>query len=253
MNRLKDKVAVITGGGQGIGKATAKLFLDHGAKVMLVDIAESELKATIQEFNTADASYCVSDVSKSHDTKDYVSQTLSAFGKIDIFFNNAGIEGTVTPILEYPEDIFDRIMAVNLKGVWLGFQHVIPKMTDGGSVIITSSVAGLKGFKGLGPYVASKHGEVGIMRTAALEFADRSIRVNSVHPGPVHTRMMRSIEKDISPDNPKEAQKGFETIIPFVRYADPKEIAELVLFLASDESKYITGTTQVIDGGIIIA
>ncbi len=251
MERLKDKVAIITGGAQGIGKATAKLFLDQGAKVMLVDIVEDELKTTVKEFNTQNVAYCIADVSKTKDVLHYVSKTLAKFDAIDIFFNNAGIEGNVFPITDYPEDIFDQIVAVNIKGVWLGCQHVVPKMTDGGSVIITSSVAGLKGFKGLGAYVASKHAEVGIMRTAALEFADRHIRVNSVHPGPVHTRMMRSIEKDISKENPTEAQKGFEAIIPFERYAESREIAELVLFLASDESKYITGTTQVIDGGMI--
>ncbi|MBQ4819683.1 SDR family NAD(P)-dependent oxidoreductase [Aquimarina sp. MMG016] len=252
MSKLKDKVAIITGGALGIGKATAKLFLDHGAKVMLVDIKEKELKATVEKLNSLLVDYCVADVSKSKDVKHYVAETLKVFGKIDIFFNNAGIEGKSIPMAEYPEDLFDQVIAVNIKGVWLGCQNVIPKMTDGGSVIITSSVAGLKGFKGLGPYVVSKHGELGIMRTAALEFAERGIRVNSVHPGPVHTRMMRSIEKNISPNHPEEAQKGFENLIPFERYAEPEEIANLVLFLASDDSKYMTGTMQVIDGGMLL-
>ncbi len=253
MNTLKDKVAIITGGSGGIGKATARLFLDHGAKVMLVGRTESKLKNAIKELDNPNTSYCIADVSQSKDVKNYVSETLATYGKIDIFFNNAGIEGTFSPIAEYPEDIFDQVISVNLKGVFLGCQYVIPKMTNGGSVIITSSVAGLKGYKGLGAYAASKHAVIGIMRTAALEFADRNIRVNSVHPGPVHTRMMRSIEKDISPGNPKEAQQGFEAGVPFGRYAEPEEIGELVLFLASDESKYITGTTQVIDGGMIVA
>jgi len=252
MDKLKDKVAIITGGAGGIGKATAKLFLDQGAKVMLVDLDESELQNTVANLENPNVSYCIADVSKMKDVKKYVSETLSAFGKIHIFFNNAGIEGKAYPIAEYPEDVFDKVIAVNLKGVWLGCQNVIPEMEDGGSVIITSSVAGLKGFKGLGAYVASKHGLVGIMRVAALEFADRKIRVNSVHPGPVNNRMMRSIEKDMSPDDPAEVQKGFEAAIPFERYAESSEIAELVLFLASDESKYITGTTQVIDGGMNI-
>ncbi|MFD2564401.1 SDR family NAD(P)-dependent oxidoreductase [Aquimarina rubra] len=251
MNTLKNKVAIITGGSGGIGKATAKLFLENGAKVMLVGRTESKLKKTLEEFNNTNVDYCVADVAKSDDTKFYVSETLLRFGKIDIFFNNAGIEGASRSIAEYPEDIFDQVIAVNLKGVFLGCQYVIPKMTEGGSVIITSSVAGLKGFKGLGPYVASKHAVVGIMRVAALENADRKIRVNTVHPGPVHTRMMRAIEKDIAPDHPEEAQKGFEAGIPFGRYAEPEEIANLVLFLSSDESKYITGTMQVIDGGMI--
>jgi NAD(P)-dependent dehydrogenase (short-subunit alcohol dehydrogenase family) len=250
MDKLENKVAIITGGAGGIGKATAQLFLTRGAKVMLVGRTEQTLQKVIHEFNTPNVAYCVADVSKSEDTKNYVAKTLLKFGKIDLFFNNAGIEGTSKPIAEYPEDIFDQVIAINLKGVWLGCQYVIPKMSDGGSVIITSSVAGLKGFKGLGAYVASKHALVGIMRTAALENADRHIRVNTIHPGPVNTRMMRDIEKDISPDDPKEAQKAFEAGIPFGRYAEANEIGELVLFLASNESKYITGTMQVIDGGM---
>jgi NAD(P)-dependent dehydrogenase (short-subunit alcohol dehydrogenase family) len=252
MDKLKDKVAIITGGAGGIGKATAKLFLDQGAKVMLVDLDESELQNTVANLDNPNVSYCIADVSNAKDVKKYVAETLSAFAKIDIFFNNAGIEGKASPIAEYPEDVFDKVISVNLKGVWLGCQNVMPEMQDGGSVIITSSVAGLKGFKGLGAYVASKHGIVGIMRVAALEFADRKIRVNTVHPGPVNNRMMRSIEKGMSPDDPSEVQKGFEQAIPFKRYAESNEIGELVLFLASDESKYITGTTQVIDGGMYI-
>ncbi|WP_299441402.1 SDR family oxidoreductase [uncultured Aquimarina sp.] len=250
MNNLKNKVAIITGGSGGIGKATAKLFLENEAKVMLVGRTESKLKKVVEEFRNTNVDYCVADVSKSDDTKFYVSETLLRFGEIDIFFNNAGIEGTSRSIAEYTEDIFDQVIGVNLKGVFLGCQYVIPKMTEGGSVIITSSVAGLKGFKGLGAYVASKHGVIGVMKVAALENADRKVRVNTIHPGPVNTRMMRAIEKDIAPDNPEEVQKSFEADIPFGRYAEADEIANLVLFLASDESKYITGTMQVIDGGM---
>lgn len=250
MEKLKNKVAIITGGAGGIGKATAQLFLAQGAKVMLVGRTEKTLKKVVAELDNVNIAYCIADVSKSDDTKNYVSQTLLKFGKIDLFFNNAGIEGKSNSIANYPEDIFDQVIAINLKGVWLGCQYVIPKMSVGGSVIITSSVAGLKGFKGLGAYVASKHAVVGIMRTAALENASRNIRVNTIHPGPVNTRMMRDIEKDISPDDPKEAQRGFEASIPFGRYAEASEIAQLVLFLASDESNYITGTMQVIDGGM---
>ena len=250
MKRLHDKVAIITGGAGGIGKATAKLFLKEGARVMLVGRTESKLKNVVDEFNDPKVSYSVADVSKTDDTKRYIKDTLSAFGRIDIFFNNAGIEGTHKPITNYPEDVFDKVIDVNLKGVWLGCQYVIPKMTAGGSVVITSSVAGLKGFTGLGAYTATKHAVVGIMRVAALEFANKQIRVNTIHPGPVNTRMMRAVEKDISPDNPEEAKKGFEAGVPLGRYAEAAEIAELTLFLASDESKYITGSTHVIDGGM---
>ncbi|TYP98947.1 NAD(P)-dependent dehydrogenase (short-subunit alcohol dehydrogenase family) [Tenacibaculum adriaticum] len=252
MHRLKNKVVIITGGSSGIGSATAKLFLAEGAKVMLVGRTEATLKDTVKHLNSKDVAYTVADVSKANDTIKYRDATLAVFKKIDVFFNNAGIEGLVKPITEYPEEDFDKVISINLKGVWLGCKYIIPKMSNGGSVMITSSVAGLKGFKGMGAYVASKHAVIGIMRTAALEFADRKIRVNSIHPGPVNTSMMRSLEQQIDPNNPVEAKKGFESNIPFKRYAEADEVALLALFLASDSSNYITGTKQIIDGGMII-
>ncbi|NDV16242.1 SDR family oxidoreductase [Muricauda sp. TY007] len=253
MKRLDDKVAIITGGAAGIGKETAKVFLQEGAKVLLVDIDKNALKETVEEFNDANVVHCTADVSKTDAVKEYVRTALDKFGKIDVFFNNAGIEGTSSPIADYPDDTFNKVIDINLKGVWYGCKYVIPKMEQGGSVIITSSVAGLKGFEGLGAYVASKHGVVGIMRTAALEFSKRNIRVNTVHPGPVETNMMRRIEADISPEDSQRAKKGFEASVPFGRYAETGEIVNLVLFLASDESKYITGSTYVVDGGMVIA
>ena len=251
MDRLKDKVAIITGGAGGIGLATAKLFLAEGAKVMLVDVDQKSLTNGVKGLNNPNLSYCIADVSKAKDTEAYVKETLKVFGKIDVFFNNAGIEGCSKPLVDYPEAIFDKVIAINLKGVWLGCQHVLPKMEEGGSVMITSSVAGLKGFQGLGAYVTSKHDVIGIMRVAALECADRKIRVNTIHPGPVDNDMMRRIEKDISPENPEEVIQGFENTIPLKRYADSKEIAKLALFLASDDSCYITGSMHVVDGGML--
>ena len=251
MNRLENKVAVITGGAGGIGMSTAKLFLSEGAKVMLIGRTEKSLRKAVADLDDINVDYCAADVSKASDTKRYVQKTMDTFGKMDIFFANAGIEGPFKPIADYPEDLFDTVISINLKGVWLGCKYAIPRMNEGGSVIITSSVAGLKGFAGLGAYVTSKHGVIGIMRVAALESAVRNIRVNSIHPGPVNTRMMRSIEKDISPDNAEKAKKGFEAGVPFGRYAEVEEIADLVLFLASDQSSYITGSTYVIDGGMV--
>lgn len=253
MERLKNKVAVITGGAGGIGLATAKLFLKEGAKVVLVDYNKEALQKGIAEVKDSNLSFCVADVSNAQDTQKYVKQTLQVHGKIDIFFNNAGIEGVSKPIAEYPDDVFDKVIAINLKGVWLGCKHVIPQMVDGGSVMITSSVAGLMGFTGLGPYVASKHAVIGIMRTAAQEFADRKIRVNTIHPGPVDNDMMRRIEADISPEDPDKALKGFEALVPFGRYATSMEIADTALFLASDDSKFITGCTHVVDGGMLVS
>lgn len=251
MKRLQDKVALITGGAAGIGKATAALFLREGARVMLVDIHEEALKEAIGELGHENTAYCVADVSEASQVKKYVKATLDAFGRIDVFFNNAGIEGNSMPMAEYPEAVFDKVLAVNVKGVWLGCQHVLPVLSEGGSAIITSSVAGLKGMQGLGAYVTSKHAVIGIMRVAALEFADRKIRVNTVHPGPVNTLMMERIEADVSPDDTRQARQGFEAMVPLKRYAEPGEVADLVLFLASDESRYISGNTYVIDGGMM--
>lgn len=252
MKRLENKVALITGGAGGIGLETARIFLDEGAKVFLTDLDEENLQKAEESLKSDRVAWYAADVSKAEDTKEYLEECLYQFNKIDIFFINAGIEGKSSPISEYPEEIFDQVIAVNLKGVWLGCQQVIPRMENGGSVIITNSVAGLKGFPNLGAYVASKHGILGIMRCAALEYADRKIRVNSIHPGPVDNRMMRSIESQSTPDNPNETKENFEKSIPFGRYAESREIGELALFLASDESKYMTGTIQVIDGGMYL-
>ncbi len=253
MKSLIDKVAVVTGGASGIGKEVARTLLKEGAKVLLVDIDQKTLKMAEKEFNNPRLRHCRADVSKPLDVKKYAKQALDSFGRIDIFLNNAGIEGVSRPIVEYPDELFDQVIDVNLKGVWYGCKYVVPLMNDGGSVIITSSVAGLKGFEGLGAYVASKHGIVGVMRTAALEFSGRNIRVNSIHPGPVETEMMRRIETEISPKDSSSVKKGFEAAIPFGRYANVGEIADLILFLASDQSKYITGGTYVVDGGMLIS
>lgn len=252
MKRLENKVAIITGGAGSIGKITAKLFLEEGAKVFLVDVNEQELKAVDAELEGSRIKYCVADVSKSEDVQHYVNEAVKEFGKIDIFFNNAGIEGVVKPLVDYPDEMFDKIMAINVRGMWMGNKYVLPHMNDGGSIIMTSSVAGIVGFAGLGAYVTSKHAAVGIMRVSAIEAAPRKIRVNSVHPSPVNNRMMRSIEEGASAGHADVVKKQFEASIPLGRYAEPIEIAKLVTFLASDDSQFITGTTQVIDGGLVV-
>ena len=201
MKKLENKVAIITGGSGSIGKITAKLFLENGAKVLLVDISEEDLKNTVQELNTDLVKYTVADVSKTAEVQMYVEDAVKYFGKIDVFFNNAGIEGVVKPLIDYPEDDFDKVIAVNVKGSFLGNKYVLPQMNDGGSIIMTSSVAGLIGFPGLSAYVASKHAVIGLMKTSALEGASRKIRVNAVNPSPVNNRMMRSIEKGSSTEN----------------------------------------------------
>lgn len=243
---------MITGAADGIGKATALLFIEQGARVFVVDRDEEKLKQAASEIGSEDLDIFVADVANRDEVQKYAKAAMKSLGGIDIFFNNAGIEGVASPFYDYPDDVFENLLDINLKGVWYGCKYVIPLMSDNGSVILTSSVAGLKGFSGLGPYVASKHAVTGIMRTVALESAERKIRVNSVHPGPVNNRMMRSIEQKISPDDPGQVQKGFEEQIPFHRYAENEDIARQVLYLASDESAYITGTTAVVDGGMML-
>jgi NAD(P)-dependent dehydrogenase (short-subunit alcohol dehydrogenase family) len=250
MKQVENKVVIVTGAAGSIGKAVVKLFLDEGAKIMLVDIDEIQLIEMVNEYSNKNIRYCVADVSKSRDVEFYVNETVKLFGQIDVFFNNAGIEGIVKPIVDYPEEIFDKVISVNVKGIWLGNKYVIPNMKEGGSIIITSSVAGLIGFANLSAYVTSKHALVGIMRSAAIEVAPLKIRVNTIHPSPVNNRMMRSIEEGYSSNNANDIKSLFEKVIPLKRYAEPIEIAKLVLFLASDNSRFITGTTLLIDGGM---
>lgn len=251
MKQLENKVVVITGGSGGIGTATAKLFLEEGAKVFLVDLSEDSLKNVANELGSDNLGYCVADVSQDADVKRYIQEAVNKFGKIDIFFNNAGIEGVVAPAVDYPVDAFDKVIAVNLRGVFLGNKYIAPQMNDGGSIIITSSVAGLTGFPGLVAYVASKHGAIGLMRTFAKELAPRKIRVNTINPAPVNNRMMRSIESQSAGEGDTESIKAaFKSVIPMGRYAESEEIAQLALFLGSDQSKYITGTVNPIDGGM---
>jgi NAD(P)-dependent dehydrogenase (short-subunit alcohol dehydrogenase family) len=253
MKRLHDKIAVITGGAGSIGKTTASLFLDEGAKVVLVDLKEDALQKAAGELGGGkNIVTCAADVTKSEDVKNYVARAAEAFGRIDVFFNNAGIEGVVKPIVEYPDEKFDQVIAVNVRGVWLGCKYALPAMNDGGSIILTSSVAGLNGSPNVSAYITSKHAVVGIMRALAVEAAPRGIRVNSIHPSPVDNRMMRSLEEGFAPGHAAAAKKELEKTIPLGRYAEPDEIGRLVLFLASDESRFITGTTQVVDGGLSV-
>ena len=247
---IKGKVVVITGGAGSIGKATAKLFLDADAKVVLVDLKEDSLQKAVEELGDGgNTIHCAADVTRSEDVQNYVKKTVEAFGKIDAFFNNAGIEGVVKPIADYAEEDFDKVMAVNVRGVWLGCKYVLPEMNDGGSIIITSSISGLVGTPNISGYITSKHAVVGIMRALAIEAAPRGIRINTVHPSPVDNRMMRSLEEGFAPGEAEAAKKQLEQLIPLGRYARPEEIGQLVVFLASDESRFITGTRQVIDGG----
>lgn len=251
--RLREKYIVITGGAGGIGMSTAQKMLDEGAGgILLVDLNEDALKEASSSIHSDKIHFIDADVSTNEGVKKYTEKAVELFGKIDVLFLNAGVEGVVKPLEEYPEEKFDQVMGVNVKGVWLGLKHAFPymKKSGGGSVIITSSVAGLQGTPNVSAYVTSKHAVIGTMKVGALEGAADNIRVNTIHPSPVDNRMMRSLEEGFAPGQGEEAKKGFEQSIPLGRYAKNEEIADLALFLASDESKFITGAQYVIDGGL---
>lgn len=251
MGRIEGKTAIITGGAGGIGTAAVKLFAEEGANVLAVDLDEEQLQRATQSAGSNRVSYCVADVTKSEDNQRMVDTAVERYGQVDIFLANAGIEGQVRGLLDYDEETFDRVMAVNVKGVWLGLRSVIPDMLKhgGGSIVITSSVAGLKGGPSITPYVTSKHAVIGLMRSIAKEFARSNIRVNSVNPAPVETRMMRSLEAGMSPGNEDAAKQRIAGTIPLNRYADPREIAQVMLFLSSDDASFITGSVYTADGG----
>lgn len=251
--RLKNQTAVITGGAGAIGRATAKRFLNEGAEgILLVDQDSDGLKNVVKSLESDRVFQFTADVSESKDVEKYIGKAIHEFGRIDILFLNAGIEGVVKPLTEYPEDIYDKVMAVNTKSVWLGMKFAFPHMikNGGGSIIINSSVAGLQGTPQVMAYVTSKHAVVGSMKVAALEGAPHNIRVNSIHPSPVDNRMMRSLEEGFSPGAGENTKENFKNMIPLGRYAKNDEIADLVLFLATDESNFITGSTFAIDGGL---
>ena len=257
MPRLEGKVAVITGATGGIGSAAARLFAGEGAKVALVDLDETALPAVARSIGDDKASYTVADVTQPDQTQAYVNAAVSRWGGIDVLLANAGIEGTLSPITDYPVDMFDRVMAVNVRGVWLGIKYVVPVMRErgGGSIVITSSTAGISGSPEMSAYNTSKHAVIGLMRTAALEGAPDRIRVNTVNPSPIETRMMRSIEEmrvaafDDSTVTVDVAKQSFADRIPLQRYGNPEEVARMMLFLSSDDSSFCTGGVYMVDGG----
>ena len=257
MARLTGKIALITGGAGGIGQAAAKIFTAEGARVVLVDLDEAALQSAVQSIGEEMASYAVADVTQPEQVQSYVNAAVERWGGIDIFLANAGIEGVLSSIADYPIDIFDRVMAVNVRGVWLGLKYVMPVMRDrgGGSIVITSSTAGIGGSASMSAYVASKHAVIGLMRSAALEGAGLGIRVNTVNPAPIETRMMRSLEEmrvaaaDDSAVTVEQTKQVSEARIPLQRYGNPEEVAKLMLFLASDESSFCTGGVYMVDGG----
>jgi NAD(P)-dependent dehydrogenase (short-subunit alcohol dehydrogenase family) len=247
------KVALITGAGNGIGRAAALAFSSRGAKVVIVDRdqAAGEATAGILRQQGGEAHFVPADVTKSAEVQNYVKVALEKYGSIDCFYNNAGIEGSVAPTHEYDEDMFDRVMAVNVKGVFLGLRHVLPVMIKqgNGSVVNTASVAGLVASPGMPAYVASKHAVIGLTKTAAGEVARSGVRVNCICPGPIDTRMIHALESMLNPNDPDSVGTRYQSNIPIGRYGTAEEVANLVIFLSSDLASNITGAQYVVDGG----
>ena len=249
MGLVEGKTCIVTGGAGSLGLASVRALLAEGARVMLVDLDADKLARTVRELDTDKAAFVAADVTDAAQTRKYVGDTVARWGKIDVLFSNAGNDGPLMPITEYPEDLFDRIIATHVRGCFLACKYTIPQMNDGGSIIITASTVGVKGVPFNCSYVAAKHALMGMMRCVSKEVAERRIRVNSVNPGPVDNVFMRTAEKTMSDMLGRDAGEWFDEQIPLGRHARPEEIAQAVCFLASDRSSYTSGTALMVDGG----
>ncbi len=252
MEKIFDgKVAIVTGGSFGIGQAAAIAFAKRGAKLVIADWMEDKENETMNQIKNAggDGIFIKCDVSNSNDVKNMIEKTIAHYGRIDYAFNNAGIEGHMATTHECTEDNWDKTIGVNLKGVWLCMKHEIPYMLklNKGVIVNCASVAGLNGFPGLPAYVATKHGVVGLTKTAALEYAKLGIRVNAVCPGVIHTSMI-----DRLTGKEKEVEKQFTAMEPVGRMGTPEEVAEAVVWLCSDAASFVTGIAMPVDGGFIV-
>lgn len=248
---LQGKVCLITGGAGSIGQASARLLHRHGARIALVD-RDADGLATAAAALGPETLTTVADVADEADSARYVAETVARFGRIDVLFSNAGNFGTVAPIEAYPTDTFDAVLAVHVRGAFLAAKHAVPHMGRGGSIIITSSVAGLRGDPGVYGYITAKHAQTGLMRVLAKDLAPRGIRVNTINPGPVANGFQARVEDDLTPLLGRDATQFFDEAIPLGRHASPQEIAASVLYLASDQSAFTTGLILSVDGGMSV-
>ncbi|GIN40810.1 SDR family NAD(P)-dependent oxidoreductase [Heyndrickxia oleronia] len=250
---LLNKIAIITGAGSGIGRASSLKLANDGAKVVLVDFNKESGEETLKlvKEQGGEGIFVQADVSKSEDVKRYVNEAVETFGRIDIFFNNAGIIQKFAPLTEIEESEFDRLVSVNIKGVFLGLQHVIKVMESqgSGSIINTASTAGIRSEHSLAAYSATKHAVVGLTKSASLEYVKKGIRINAICPGGVQTGITKSVAEmfETSGYVPEEIPN-----MRIGRYAEPEELAEMVSFLASDRASYMTGSIVVVDGGLTL-
>jgi NAD(P)-dependent dehydrogenase (short-subunit alcohol dehydrogenase family) len=250
--RLDGKVAIVTGAAGIIGSATMRLLAERGARIVGVDRAQQDLQGAIGDLPaSAEALAITADVTSEDDVEGYVRATLEKFGAIDVFHNNAGIEGDIVPITKYPLATFRRVLDVNVVGVFLGMKHVLPAMLrqDRGSIINTASIAGLIGTPRIAAYTASKHAVVGLTKAAAVECAATAVRVNCVCPGMIDSRMLSAIVAGRNPGNTPVPNERIVEPIPARRLGQAAEVASIVAFLASDEASYVSGSAYTVDGG----
>ncbi len=247
------KVCLITGGAGSLGMAAARLLRARGARLALVDLDLSTLRdATEQAFGRLpdDVLLIEADVGHEADSERYVRDTVARFGSLTTLFSNAGNFGTVAPIADYPTDVFDQVFRVHVRGAFLATKHAAPRMNRGDSIIITSSVAGFRGDPGVYAYITAKHAQIGLMRCLAKELAPRGIRVNTINPGPIDNSFQKNVEDGLGEEIGRDGTEFFDEIIPMGRHGTPGEIAQSVLYLASDQSSFTTGTTLCVDGGM---
>lgn len=250
MQHLAGKACLITGGAGSLGEAMARLFVEHGANVLLADLDRHRLDAVGATLALGRVAVVAGDVTNRSDTARMVDGAIAAFGGLDVVVSNAGNFGTVAPIADYPEDVFEAVYRVHVKGAFLLCQAAVPRMNDGGSIVIMSSVAGVRGDPGVYGYITAKHAQVGLMRCLAKELAPRRIRVNTLHPGPVSNAFQGAVEADLGGIIGRDGTEFFNGIIPLGRHAEPEEIARSALYLASDQSSFTTGSTLMVDGGM---
>ncbi|HEY3060792.1 MAG TPA: SDR family NAD(P)-dependent oxidoreductase [Chloroflexota bacterium] len=251
--RFAGQVAIVTGGAGGIGRAVAQRLVADGARVALVDLAGTQLDNVAQALG-GEVLPIEADVGQEEDVGEYVRQTVERFGRVDLLFNNAGVEGRVANIVDADIADFDRLMAINVRGVFLGLREVLrvlQRQGTGGAIVNTASIAGLRGGVGVAPYIASKHAVIGLTKTAALEGAAFGVRVNAVAPGYIDTRMIQALIVARTPDNPKAGREAMEGRVPLKRFGKPDEVANLVTWLLSVEASYITGSVNLVEAGLM--
>ena len=253
MSRLTDKTAIITGASGTIGAATATVFANAGANVLLVARDESKLAATAAALDSKRVSYLAADIATAEGNNEMVKTALERYGAIDVFYALAGVTGPMKPLIEVTEEEWDEVQNINIRGMWLGLKAVIPQMKPGGSIILCSAGAGVIGVGMCSPYVTSKHAIIGLGRTAAIECGDRNIRVNSIAVGGVESPMLENYSEQAGDEAAVGAATDanpFLARIPSRRFARPEEMARAALFLASDDSSYCSGSVLTVDGGL---